>query len=81
MIATLFPGISKETSVSLCQKIGMKMFIEAPFNSCKSGITQRFISSTKDWINSGALVAHACNPSYSGGRDQENHSSKPVPGK
>jgi hypothetical protein len=24
-----------------------------------------------------ALVAHACNPSYSGGRDQEDHSSKP----
>jgi hypothetical protein len=23
-----------------------------------------------------ALVAHACNPSYSGGRDQEDHSSK-----
>jgi hypothetical protein len=25
-----------------------------------------------------APVAHACNPSYSGGRDQENHSSKPA---
>jgi hypothetical protein len=25
-----------------------------------------------------ALVAHACNPSYSGGRDQEDHSSKPA---
>jgi hypothetical protein len=24
-----------------------------------------------------ALVAHACNPSYSGGRDQEEHSLKP----
>jgi hypothetical protein len=24
------------------------------------------------------LVAHACNPSYSGGRDQEDHSSKPA---
>jgi hypothetical protein len=23
-------------------------------------------------------VAHACNPSYSGGRDQEGHSSKPA---
>jgi hypothetical protein len=23
-------------------------------------------------------VAHACNPSYSGGRDQEDHSSKPA---
>jgi hypothetical protein len=25
-----------------------------------------------------ALVAYACNPSYSGGRDQENLSSRPV---
>jgi hypothetical protein len=23
------------------------------------------------------LVAHSCNPSYSGGRDQEDHDSKP----
>jgi hypothetical protein len=23
-------------------------------------------------------VVHACNPSYSGGRDQENHGSKPA---
>jgi hypothetical protein len=25
-------------------------------------------------------VAHTCNPSYSGGRDQEEHSLKPAPG-
>jgi hypothetical protein len=25
-----------------------------------------------------ALVAHACNPSYSGGRNQKDHSSKPA---
>jgi hypothetical protein len=25
-----------------------------------------------------ALVAHACSPSYSGGKDQENHSLKPA---
>jgi hypothetical protein len=24
------------------------------------------------------LVAHACNPSYSGGRDREDHGSKPA---
>jgi hypothetical protein len=24
------------------------------------------------------LVAHTCNPSYSGGRDQEDHSLKPA---
>jgi hypothetical protein len=28
----------------------------------------------QDW----ASVAYACNPSYSGGRDQEDHGSKPV---
>jgi hypothetical protein len=27
------------------------------------------------------LVAHACNPSYSGGRDQENHGLKPAQAK
>jgi hypothetical protein len=25
-----------------------------------------------------ALVVHACNPNYSGGRDQEDHSSRPA---
>jgi hypothetical protein len=29
------------------------------------------------FIESLALVAHAYNPSYSGGRDQEDHGSKP----
>jgi hypothetical protein len=28
-------------------------------------------------MRSQELVAHACNPRYSGGRDQEDHSSKP----
>jgi hypothetical protein len=28
-----------------------------------------------------APVAHACNPSHSGGRDQEDHSLKPALGK
>jgi hypothetical protein len=28
-----------------------------------------------------AQVAHACNPSYSGGRDQEDRGSKPALGK
>jgi hypothetical protein len=27
-----------------------------------------------------ALVAHGCNPCYSGSKDQEDHSSKPAPG-
>jgi hypothetical protein len=30
--------------------------------------------SRKNW----AVVVHGCNPSYSGGRDQEDHSSKPA---
>jgi hypothetical protein len=29
-------------------------------------------------MGSQALVAHACNSSYSGGRDQEDHGSKPA---
>jgi hypothetical protein len=29
-------------------------------------------------MTSQAPVAHACNPSYSGGRDQEDHCSKPA---
>jgi hypothetical protein len=32
----------------------------------------------KKKIYSQVLVAHACNPSYSRGRDQEDHSSKPA---
>jgi hypothetical protein len=29
-------------------------------------------------FRSQVLVAHACNPSYSGGRDKEDHGSKPA---
>jgi endogenous inhibitor of DNA gyrase (YacG/DUF329 family) len=35
-------------------------------------------TSNKNQETSPALVAHVCNPSYSGGRDQENHGSKPA---
>jgi hypothetical protein len=35
----------------------------------------------KDVQISQAPVAHACNPNYSGGRDQEDHGSKPARGK
>jgi hypothetical protein len=31
-----------------------------------------------NWPHSQAPVAHACNPSYSGDRDQEDHGSKPA---
>jgi hypothetical protein len=33
---------------------------------------------SKDTVGQ-VLVAHICNPSYSGGRAQENHSLKPAP--
>jgi hypothetical protein len=36
------------------------------------------ISSVKKKKKSRVLVAHACNPSYSRGRDQEDRSSKPA---
>jgi hypothetical protein len=42
----------------------------------------KMFSSAKDPVKkmkSGqALVSHACNPSYPGSRDQENHGSKPA---
>jgi hypothetical protein len=31
------------------------------------------------FFESRVLMAHAYNPSYSGGRDQEDHGSKPAP--
>jgi hypothetical protein len=33
---------------------------------------------SKDIKNCQVLVAHTCNPSYSGGRDQEDQGSKPA---
>jgi hypothetical protein len=33
---------------------------------------------TRRPLSSRALLAHVCNPNYSGGRDQENHVSKPA---
>jgi hypothetical protein len=35
----------------------------------------------KKKIKNQVTVAHACNPSYSGGRDQEDHGSKPAQAK
>jgi hypothetical protein len=34
--------------------------------------------SLKTLIRSQVLVAHACNPSYSGGRDKDDHGSRPA---
>jgi hypothetical protein len=36
------------------------------------------VLSTQEWIQSQAPVAHSCNPSYSGGRDQEDYGLKPA---
>jgi hypothetical protein len=35
------------------------------------------LNTSHSWVT----VAHTYNPSYSGDRDQEDHSSKPTPGK
>jgi hypothetical protein len=35
----------------------------------------------KEWEKRQALVIHGCNPSYSGDKDQEDHSSKVSLGK
>jgi hypothetical protein len=43
----------------------------------KISFSQTVLKKKKDWV----LVAHACNPSYSGGSNQEDHSSKPALGK
>jgi hypothetical protein len=40
-------------------------------------IIRKWSKNRESWV----LVAHTCNPSYSGGRDQEDHGSKPAPGK
>jgi hypothetical protein len=37
-----------------------------------------FINLKREAIVSQVLVVHACNPSYSGGKDQEYHSLKPA---
>jgi hypothetical protein len=42
------------------------------------GVVIAILYENKKHIISWAPVAHACNPSYSGGRDQEDWSSKPA---
>jgi hypothetical protein len=46
---------------------GMYHYVQLPINPLQEG--------------SRAPVAHICNPSYSGGRDQEDRGSKPAQGK
>jgi hypothetical protein len=46
---------------------------------CKVSFVQKtFLPNWKKEERSWALVAHACNPSYSGSRDQEDHVLKPA---
>jgi hypothetical protein len=44
---------------------------------CKA-IHYSTVCNNKEWKDSPALMAHAYNPSYSGGRDQEDCGSKPA---
>jgi hypothetical protein len=46
-------------------------------------VNKRIIKKKKERKRAGmgTLVAHTCNPSYSGGRDQEDCGSKSTPGK
>jgi hypothetical protein len=45
---------------------------------CKKEKKLRLIMKHKNYKLCGALVAHACNPSHLGGRDKEDHGSKPA---
>jgi hypothetical protein len=57
--------------LSSCNTKGGKS--ENAFGGFQSG----FIFCFQIWQTSWVLGAHAYNPSYSGGRDQEDHGSKP----
>jgi hypothetical protein len=41
-------------------------------------IIYQIVQFLRSFFPSRALVAHTCNPVYSGGRDQEDHSLKPA---
>jgi ribosomal protein L31 len=47
---------------------------ESPEFNPSSSKKKKKKNGEKAWVS----VAHACHPSYSGGRDQEDHGSKPV---
>jgi hypothetical protein len=48
------------------------------FQAALSYIVRHCLKSLKKKKKSQALVAHPCNPNYSGGSDLEDHSSKPA---
>jgi hypothetical protein len=45
---------------------------------CSYSLYLQVTSANKELLKGQAPVAHACNRSYSGGRDQEDHGSKPA---
>jgi hypothetical protein len=66
IVTSLLSDSSVYTNFILCTKL-LKYFI-----SLSSGYGFKIVHMS--W----APVAHVCNPSYSGGRDQEDRSSKPA---
>jgi hypothetical protein len=66
------------TGLFLCGALSVVnlVFFDIVFSSC--GVFLNMLSSKVKKNVSLALVAHAHNPSYSGGRDQEDHGSKPA---
>jgi hypothetical protein len=52
--------------------------LQAKGLQCSSNSSSLTLVLLKAVVRSQAPVAHTCNPSYSGGRDQEDHSWKPV---
>jgi hypothetical protein len=58
-----------------------RIYFSVLISTCNCHINGRrivfSISSRKKYFSPGAPVAHTCNPNYSGGRDQEDHSLKP----
>jgi hypothetical protein len=69
-VSCALKGISKARSGSFAQLFRRQRQEDHEFEISKTPSQNKKISQ--------APVAHACNPSYSGGRDQEDHSSKPT---
>jgi hypothetical protein len=77
---TLLPGLLKSDTISIFASLGLKTLNKCPGLKSKLRCT---IYGTRVVINnysSQGPVAHACNLSYSGGRDQEDLSLKTAPG-
>jgi hypothetical protein len=57
-----------------CQEVGKNTQRRKPVNNDQKPPATPYLLK----VQSQALLAHPCNPSYSGGRDQEDHGSKPA---